>query len=205
MSHKKRDWSKYNKSSINRGSLTFWIDEKALKNWKAKRARKKKGRPFQSSDLAITAAATIRYAFKLSLRVCEGFLRSLLKLLRVPVKTPSYTQVCRRMKLIDMSAHFLSDKPVAHVVLDATGLKVFGEGEWRVKKHGVGNRRQWRKLHLAVVKRLEEILFADFTNEYEHDTKFIPEIVGKRKGIKRVVMDRAADLSQMYKLLWKEG
>lgn len=104
-----------------------------------------------------------------------------------------------------MSTHFLSDKPVAHVVPDATGLKVFGEEEWKVKKHGKGNRRQWRKLHLAVDEETQEILFADITKEYEHDTKFIPEIIEKRKGIKRVVMDGVADSSQMYKLLWKEG
>ena len=89
-------------------------------------------------------------------------------------------------------------------MIDATGLKVFGEGEWKVKKHGVGKRRQWRKLHLAVDEKTQEILFVDLTTEHEPDTKYIPEIIKKRKGIKRVLMDGAADSSSLYRLLWEQ-
>lgn len=204
MSHK-RDWSKYNKSLVNRGSITLWVDQKTLKFWKAKNQKRKAGRPFKYSDIAITTAATIRYVFKLSLRSCEGFLRSLLKLLKVTVEVPCYTQICKRMKKIMLPSHFLSDKPVKHIVIDATGLKVFGEGEWKVKKHGAGQRRRWRKLHLAVDEQTQEVLFADLTSEHVHDTKFIPEIAKKRTGIKRILMDGAADSSELYRILWKQG
>ena len=133
MSHKNRDWSKYNKTLVNRGSLTFWIDSKAIKKWIASKQKGKRGRPFQYSNAAITMAATIRYVFKLSLRACEGLLNSFFKLLKVNCKVPCYTQICKRMQFINLPKHLLSNKCIKHVVLDATGLKVLGEGEWKVK------------------------------------------------------------------------
>ena len=203
MSHKKRDWSKYNKSLVNRGSLTFWIDPKVLKKWKSERQKGKLGRPFKYSDTLINLAATVRYTFKLSLRSCEGFLKSILKMLKLPAKVPSYTQICRRMQKLSLSPHLLQGRSIRHVVLDATGLKVFGEGEWKVKRHGACVRRQWRKLHLAVDEHTQEILFADITSEYEPDTKFIPEIISTRKRVKRVMIDGAADDFSLHKLLWE--
>jgi len=205
MSHKNRDWSKYNKSLVNRGSITFWIDKQSLKAWKAKKQKGKLGRPFKYSDSAITLAATTRYVFKLGLRACEGFLKSLFSLLKVDLDVPCYTQISKRMKQIALPTHLQSGKPVKHIVLDATGLKVFGEGEWKVKKHGPGKRRQWKKLHLAVDEETQEVLFVDLTKEYDSDTKFIPEIVKERKGLKRILMDGAADTFRLYRLLWEQG
>ena len=109
------------------------------------------------------------------------------------------------MKTIELPAHLLKGKVIKHVVIDATGLKVFGEGEWKVKKHGIGKRRRWEKLHIAVDESTQEILFADFSTEYEPDTKFIPEILEKRKGIEQLMMDGAADSSWLYKLCFEEG
>lgn len=204
MSHKKRDWSKYNKSLVNRGSLTLWVDPKTLKLWKAKRS-KNVGRPFKYSDVAITTAATIRYALKLTLRTCEGFLRSLFELLKLDHDVPSYTQICKRMKKLVLPSNFFTDKPVRHIVLDATGLKVFGEGEWKVKKHGTSTRRRWCKLHIAVDEQTQDVLFVDLTKEHESDTKCIPEILENRKGMKRLLMDGAADAVWIYQLLWEQG
>jgi len=109
------------------------------------------------------------------------------------------------MKLIELPSHLQTGKAVKHIVLDATGLKVFGEGEWKVKKHGVSRRRQWKKLHLAVDENTQEVLFVGLTNEYESDTKYIPEIIKKRKGIKRFLMDGAADSFELYRLFWERG
>lgn len=94
---------------------------------------------------------------------------------------------------------------IKHIVVDATGLKVYGEGEWKVKKHGAGKRRQWRKLHLAVDEQSQEIVFADITTEHVHDTTFIPEIINNRKGLNRLVMDGVADSSALYKICWQQG
>lgn len=205
MSHKKRDWSKYNKNLVNRGSITFWLSPKALKMWQAKKVKGRSGRPFQYSENAIITASTIRHVFKLSLRSCEGFLKSLFHFFKSPLKVPCYTQICKRSKKISLPKHFLEGKPIKHVVVDATGLKVFGEGEWKVKKYGVGRRRQWRKLHLAIDEQTQEIIFSDITTEHVHDTTFIPEIIKRRKKIERLVMDGAADASFLYKFCWERG
>lgn len=205
MSHRKRDWSNYNKSLVNRGSLTLWISPEALKTWKAKKTKGKQGRPFQYSDNAILTASTIRHVFKLGLRASEGFLRSIFRLLKSPLKVPCYTQICKRSKRISLPKHLLEGKTVKHVVVDATGLKVYGEGEWKVKKHGADKRRQWRKLHLAIDEDTQEVVFADITTEHVPDTNFIPDILKKRKGVKRVLMDGAADSSALYKLCWLQG
>lgn len=205
MSHKKRDWSKYNKSLINRGSLTLWISPEALKSWKAKKVKKKPGRPFQYSDSAILTALTIRHVLKLGLRACEGFLRSIFQLLKSSLKVPSYTQICKRSKKICLPKHLLEEKAIKHVVIDTTGLKVYGEGEWKVQKHGADKRRQWRKLHLAVDEETQDVVFAGITTEHVHDTTFIPEILKKRKGVRRLLMDGIADSSTLYKLCWDKG
>ena len=205
MSRKKRDWSKCNKSLVNRGSITLWLSPEALKAWRAKKVKGKDGRPFKYSDTAIVTASTIKHVFRLSLRACQGFLQSLLSFLGTSIEAPSYTQVCRRSQKIQLPRHFKEGKRVKHVVLDGTGLKTYGEGEWKVKKHGAGSRRRWRKLHLAVDEETQEIVFADITTEHVHDTKFIPEILDRRKGLKRFLMDGAADSSKLYKDCWERN
>jgi hypothetical protein len=205
MSHKKRDWSKYNNFLINRGSLTFWIHKKALKSWRAKKQKGKKGAPFIFSDTVIETAMTIKFILKLSYRTLEGYLKSLLKILGIDLPVPSYTQICKRMKKLKLPGHLLKNKTVRHVVVDATGLKVYGEGGWKVKKHGAGRRREWRKLHLAVDEETQEILFADLTDDYTSDTKFVPEIMKERCGVKRFLMDGAADVELLYKLAYESG
>lgn len=205
MRHKKRDWSNYNKSLVNRGSITLWLSPEAVRSWKAKRVKGRSGRPFQYSDNAILTATIIRHVFKLSLRTCEGFLKSIFHFFKSNLKVPCYTQICKRSKKLSLPKHFLKGKKIRHVVVDATGLKVYGEGEWKVKKHGAGKRRQWRKLHLAVDEDSQEIVFADITKEHVHDTTFVSEIIKNRKGLKRVVMDGAADSSTIYKLCWEQG
>jgi len=205
MSHKSRDWSNYNKSLVNRGDLTFWIHKNAIKSWKAIKQKHKKGAPYTFSDVAIQTAMTVKFLFKLSYRALEGFLKSLFKMLKIKVDVPCYSQICKRMKKLNFPNHLLMRQKVKHVVVDATGLKVYGEGEWKVKKHGVGKRRVWRKMHLAVNEETQEVLFVDLTKEYVPDTIFVPEIMKKREGVKRILMDGAADIESLYKWAWEIG
>lgn len=205
MSHKNRDWSNYNKSLINRGNIFLWVSPEALKEWKAKKRKCKLGRPYKFSDTSITTAATLRYVFNLSLRTCQGFLRALFQMLKIELDVPCYTQVCKRMKKIELPSHLLQRKKIRHVVIDCTGLKIYGEGEWKVKKHGVGGRRTWKKLHLAIDEKTQEIVFADITSEHVHDTNFVPEILKHRKGVKRILMDGAADSSLLHRLAKEAG
>ncbi|MGR5178668.1 IS5 family transposase, partial [Vibrio parahaemolyticus] len=148
--YKTTNWRKYNNSLVNRGSLTFWIDEEAITEWKQSKQHRR-GRPRLFSDLAITTALMVKRIFSLPLRALQGFIDSVFKLANVPLVCPHYTCISRRAKDVEVNFKASTRGTIQHLAIDATGLKVYGEGEWKVKKHGTdGKRRVWRKLHLAV-------------------------------------------------------
>ncbi|MCF9368570.1 IS5 family transposase [Vibrio parahaemolyticus] len=148
--YKTTNWKQYNKALINRGSLTFWIDEEAIRQWKQSK-QDKRGRPRQFSDLAITTALMVKRVFSMPLRALQGFIDSVFSLANVPIVCPHYSCISRRAKQVEVSFKPKTRGAIQHLAIDATGLKVYGEGEWKVKKHGIdGKRRVWRKLHLAV-------------------------------------------------------
>ena len=109
-------------------------------------------------DLAITTVLVIKRVFRLTLRAAQGFIDSIFALMNVPLRCPDYTSVSKRAKSVNVSFKTFTRGEIAHLVIDSTGLKVFGEGEWKVKKHGKERRRIWRKLHLAVDSKTHEII-----------------------------------------------
>ncbi|HAS1343301.1 TPA: transposase, partial [Klebsiella pneumoniae] len=110
--------------------------------------------------LAITTVLVIKRVFRLTLRAAQGFIDSIFTLMNVPLRCPDYTSVSKRAKSVNVSFKTFTRGEIAHLVIDSTGLKVFGEGEWKVKKHGKERRRIWRKLHLAVDSNTHEIICA---------------------------------------------
>ncbi|WP_428484784.1 IS5 family transposase, partial [Salmonella enterica] len=144
------NWPTYNKALINRGSITFWLDDEAIQAWYESATPSSRGRPQRYSDLAITTVLVIKRVFRLTLRAAQGFIDSIFSLMNVPLRCPDYSCVSRRAKSVNVSFKTSTRGEIAHLVIDSTGLKVFGEGEWKVKKHGQERRRIWRKLHLAV-------------------------------------------------------
>jgi hypothetical protein len=146
MGHK-RDWRQYNKQLVNRGKINFWVDQKIFQNWQAAKEGKA-CRPLLYSDELIKAMTYIRFKFHLSLRETEGFFLSLIALIGTDLRVPCYTQLCRRMKRLQLPAKLISKKGVTDIVLDTTGLKIYGEGEWRAEKYG--GKKRWKKLHLAL-------------------------------------------------------
>ena len=93
----------------------------------------------------------VKRVFSMPLRALQGFLDSVFKLANVPLVCPHYTCISRRAKEVEVSFKTKNRGAIQHLAIDATGLKVYGEGEWKVKKHGTdGKRRVWRKLHIAV-------------------------------------------------------
>lgn len=127
------NWSKYNKSLIQRGSINFWFSEDAISKWQH---TNEKGRPQEYSDDAILCSLLVRTVYHLSLRALEGFLSSLVALLGHSINIPSYSQICRRSKVLKKVLKKLSNRRPHDIVFDSTGLKVYGEGEWNVKQHG---------------------------------------------------------------------
>lgn len=212
MSHKKRNWSDYNKSLINRGDITFWIDEEVAKCWFAEKTDKQ-GRPFVFSNKAIEILMHLKYVFTLPYRQLEGFSRSLFKILNLEIYTPYFSQIAKRMKKLDLSPHLIKqtdsittkrDRAIA-VIVDATGVQVCGKGEWMKKKHGVSKVKRWKKLHLAINAKNGEFVFSEITDEIVDDKKFLPQILKNEKNLKMVLMDGAADTSDTYKMMWKAG
>jgi hypothetical protein len=198
MHFQKRDWKKYNKELVNRGKINFWVKPEVFKNWKAKK-RKKNGRPFEYGNEVIEAMSYIRFKFHQSLRETEGFFQSLVCLKRVELKVPCYTQLCRRMRKLKLPKELLDRKGVTDIVLDTTGLKVYGEGEWRAEKYG--GKRSWKKLHLALDSKSGKLIFAEISNEHVHDTAYLEQVLQRannRKG--KVLIDGIADSKRCYAL-----
>lgn len=161
--YKTTNWKQYNNSLINRGSLTFWIDEEAIPEWKHPK-QERRGKPRLFSDLAITTALMVKRIFSLPLRALQGLIDSVFRLANVPLVCPHYTCISRRAKDVEVNFKTSTRGAIQHLAIDATGLKVYGEGEWKVKKHGTdGKRRVWRKLHLAIDTDTHEIIAAELT------------------------------------------
>jgi hypothetical protein len=178
------NWSTYNKALINRGSLTFWLDDEAIQAWYDSATPSSRGRPQRYSDLAITTVLVIKRVFRLTLRAAQGFIDSIFALMNVPLRCPDYTSVSKRAKSVNVSFKTSTRGEIAHLVIDSTGLKVFGEGEWKVRKHGKERRRIWRKLHLAVDSNTHEVVCADLSLNNVTDSEAFPGLIRQthRKG-----------------------
>ncbi|ANS87813.1 IS5 family transposase [Vibrio parahaemolyticus] len=200
--YKTTNWCKYNNSLINRGSLTFWIDEEAISEWKQSK-QDKRGRPRLFSDLAITTALMVKRIFSLPLRALQGFIDSVFRLANVPLVCPHYTCISRRAKDVEVNFKASSRGAIQHLAIDATGLKVYGEGEWKVKKHGTdGKRRVWRKLHLAVDTDTHEIIAAELTLSGVTDAEVLPNLLKQtRRTIKEISGDGAYDTRECHRAI----
>jgi hypothetical protein len=150
MKFRVRNWAQYDAALRRRGSLTLWVTHEVMAGWRAP-PRSTRGVQPSYSDLAIETGLMLRLAFHLPLRQTEGLMASIFELLEVALSVPDHSTFSRRaMKLTSISKGCrLPDGPV-HLLIDSTGLKVFGAGEWLQERHGARARRTWRKLHLAV-------------------------------------------------------
>lgn len=189
MSHKKRNWSEYNKSLVNRGRLSVWVNQQDLCSGLVHNG--KKGRP-RYSDSFIYLALVLRNVYQLPFRALEGFFQEILELQGVHVASPNYTLFCKRMKHISLPK--LSLKRPQHILIDATGIKVYGEGEWKRKIHGVGKRRQWLKIHAAIDATSQEVVSLEVTASNIHDSCVLPSLVSKSpRSVRKVFADGAYD------------
>ena len=195
------NWKQYNKSLINRGSITFWFSEEAIKKWKAKKNNAHFGRPLIYSDLAIETSSMIRFIYHLPLRAAQGFMLSLASILRLKISIPSYTQICRRAQKLQLNMK-LSNKRVTDIVFDSSGLKVYGEGEWKVRTHGKSKRRIWRKLHIGICPETNDILVSKLTDNSSHDSQVLPDLLANApRGIKKVYGDKGYDTNKCFEVI----
>lgn len=200
-----RNWGEYNKALVQRGSLTIWFSPEAVKSWLAGKDNKK-GRPQVYSNEAILCALTLKAVYGLPFRALRGLLLSLVVLLGVPLPIPCYTRICRRAKALGQQIKKLSHKRPTDIVFDSTGLKVFGEGEWKVRKHGASKRRTWRKIHLAVCPDSHDIILECMTDSSVADCKILSKMQRELpKSIKRGYGDGAYDKERCYRTFHELG
>ena len=177
--YKITNWKEYNAGLRQRGSLTLWISDDVVKGWYDKRPPQK-GAQYEYSDTCMVMLCTLKCVFRLPFRQLSGFVGSIFGLMSMDLEVPSYTQICRRQKGLKVPpciSKRLADGEALHIVIDSSGLKIYGEGEWKVRKHGYSKRRTWRKIHLGVDQNSGEILAQVLTDNKTDDASILPEIV----------------------------
>jgi hypothetical protein len=142
------NWSVYNQALVNRGNITIYFSQKAIEGWHDD-GPVQRGGQYVYSDLCIETLLMLKVVFKLAYRQTQGFAQSLLELMGLELEVPCYTQIQRRSKSLDVEPFNIPPGGSIDIVIDSTGLKIYGEGEWKVRKHGYSKRRTWRKLHLG--------------------------------------------------------
>ncbi len=204
--YKVTNWAKYNESLVRRGDITMWFDEDVIDQWEHENAATKVGRPFIYSDLAIETMLTLRELFGLPYRQTEGFGRALAKLMDVDVAIPHHTSMQKRAAKLNIAIEVAQAKGPIDVVVDSTGLKVYGEGEWKVRKHGVSKRRTWRKLHLAVDPATHAIVAETLTeNSADDGGQVVPLLDQAPNDVEIFYGDGAYDQRKVYDTLADRG
>ena len=195
------NWAEYDAALQRRGSLTVWVTPEALAAWTPARSGKR-GRPRSCSDIAIEAGLMLRLAFGRPWRQTEGMLKSVMGLLGLELPVPDHTTFSRRGVDLGVAAALKRADGSVTVVIDSTGLKVFGAGEWLHEKHGGKPRRTWRKLHLAIDPDSGEILASELTTTDEGDASRVGPLLDQiDRPISAVFADGAYDGKPVYRFV----
>ena len=188
-----RNWRQYNKALVQRGSLTFLIDQKNFKSLFPKK-QKRRGRPLEFSNGLIELLLMIKIHYRLTYRSLEGFTKSIFALMRSSLMMPTYSLTCKRAKALHAHLPKLSSRRPSPIIVDATGIKVLGEGEWKVKIHGKGRPRKWIKLHIAIDANTQEIVAEVSTESSATDGSTFPVVFGQiQHRVRTVIGDGAYD------------
>jgi hypothetical protein len=188
------NWREYNQGLIERGNIELWFNDAVLAQWTGPAATGRRGRPRIYSDLAMQCLFALRLLYHLPLRATQGLFISLLRLLDCPLAVPNYSTLCRRQAHLNPGLAATAATGARHLLIDSTGLKLFGEGEWKMRTHGKSKRRTWRKLHLAIDAETREIVATRLTEASVHDGAVLPELLLQVAGkIRKVTADGAYD------------
>ncbi|MDQ5909874.1 MAG: hypothetical protein QG599_1969 [Pseudomonadota bacterium] len=165
------NWPEYDRALVRRGRLTIGFDEAFLQDRWRPAPTGKRGAPFQYSDTTIQTLLTLKAVFDLPYRRVEGLAGSIVQLMGVTLSIPDHTLMSRRAKALTVPIPRPSRRGPIDVVVDSTGLKVYSEGEWKVRQQGAGKRRTWRKVHWAVDADIKDVLAVEVTTEPWIDSK----------------------------------
>ena len=174
--YKTRNWADYNFSLKQRGSLSIWFDPQMV--WEAD-ASGRRGRQQTYSDAAIQACLTFKVLFGLPLRQTTGFVESLLKLVGLDWVVPDFSKLCRRQRTLTVALPYRGSAGPLHLLIDSTGIKAEGEGEWNARKHGGSKRRLWRKIHIGIDEKTLEIRAIEATSSSIGDAPVLPDLLNQ--------------------------
>jgi hypothetical protein len=198
-----RNWTEYNKALVERGSLTLWINTRSTDTWLDHDCPARRGRRRTYTDAAIQCALTLREVYHLPLRSTQGLVRSILHLMQVKLPSAHYSTLSRRARQLQLSLS-TSTKKIEHLVIDSSGLKVYGEGEWKVRVHGVDKRRTWRKLHISMDASNHQVTAALMTHKDKLDRNALADLLEQTKSeFEYVCADGAYDFEQCYRTIKK--
>lgn len=174
--YKTKNWSHYNRALKQRGSLSIWFDAEMA--WEAKPSGHR-GRQQAYSDAAIQACLTMKVLFGLPLRQTTGFVESLLELMGLDWSVPDFSTLCRRQKTLPVAIPYRGSPGPLHLLIDSTGIKAEGEGEWNARKHGGPKRRLWRKIHIGIDEQTLEIRAIEVTSSSIGDAPILPDLLNQ--------------------------
>ena len=193
-----KNWPDYDKSLRERGDITLWISQDAIDAWMAPKNGKRGAQPIDA-DIAIETVLTLRLLFRLPLRQAEGFLGSVLKLMDLALPCPDHTTLSRRNATFESRrcVRRETQEPV-DVIVDSTGLKVCGQGEWHTQKHGEKKQKRWKKLHIGADGQ-GQIIALTVTESHEQDPSQVPALLSQvERDIALFIGDGIYDQAPVY-------
>ena len=199
------NWPEYNRALKRRGSLTIWFDPDMA--WAAKPTGKR-GRQPVYSDAAVQTCLTMKVRFGMALRQTTGFVESLLRLIDLDWDVPDFSTLSRRQKTLAVNLSHRTSQGPLHLLIDSTGIKVEGEGEWNARKHGGAKRRVWRKVHLGIDEQTLEIRAVEVTSSDVGDAPMLPELLSQippDQQIASVTADGAYDTRKCHDAIAERG
>jgi hypothetical protein len=203
--YKTTNWTAYNEALKRRGSLTIWFDPKM--NWNAEPSGKR-GRSRTFSDAAIQTCLTMKVLFGMALRQTTGFVESLLRLTGLDWDVPDFSTICRRQRTLAVNIPYHGAKGPLHLLIDSTGIKVEGEGEWNARKHGGHKRRVWRKIHIGIDEQTLEVRAVEITGSNTVDAPMLPHLLNQippDQQIGSVTADGAYDTRKCHNAIADRG
>lgn len=203
--YKTTNWSVYNEALKRRGSLTIWFDPDMT--WRAPPTGKR-GRQPSFSDAAIQTCLTMKVLFGMPLRQTTGFVQSLLKLVGLDWVVPDFSTLCRRQRTLNVAIPYRGGAGPLNLLIDSTGIKAEGEGEWNARKHGGSKRRIWRKIHIGIDEETLEVRAVEVTGSNIGDAPILPELldqIAADEQIGSVTADGAYDTRKCHEAIAARG
>ena len=199
--YKTRNWPAYNEALKRRGSLTIWFDPKM--SWDAAPTGRR-GRQQTYSDAAIQTCLSLKVLFGMPLRQTTGFVESLLRLVGLDWRVPDFSTLCRRQRTLKVTIPYRGGDGPLNLLIDSTGIKAEGEGEWNARKHGGPKRRVWRKIHIGIDEETLEVRAVEITGSNIGDAPRLPELLDQipaDEQIGSVTADGAYDTRKCHEAI----